>query len=56
MSNVTAGNPAQIKAVMDAGGIEPLLAQLKLGEWEVKKEAAWAISNIHAGATDELRK
>ena len=45
-----------MQAVIDANIIPPLLALLSNAEFEVKKEAAWAISNITSGGTDNQIK
>ena len=49
ISNITAGNPAQIQAVIDAGILKPLVSILQTEEFDIKKEAAWAISNATSG-------
>ena len=46
MSNITAGNKQQVQAVIDAGLIPMIIAQLTKGEFQTQKEAAWAISNL----------
>ncbi|KAG6521489.1 hypothetical protein ZIOFF_018610 [Zingiber officinale] len=45
ISNITAGNQAQIQAVIDANIIGPLVHLLRHAEFDIKKEAAWALSN-----------
>ena len=45
-SNITAGTPAQCALVVEAGLVKHLVHNLKSGEFEVKKEALWAISNL----------
>ncbi|XP_074588121.1 importin subunit alpha-1b-like [Curcuma longa] len=52
ISNITAGNQAQIQAVIDANIIGPLVYLLRHAEFEVKKEAAWALSNATSGASN----
>ena len=53
MSNITAGEQHQIQAVIESG-IMPLLAQKLLkAEFDIKKEACWAISNATTGGTPE---
>lgn len=49
ISNITAGTREQIGAVVDAGCIDPIVHLLKHGELEIKREAAWAISNATSG-------
>lgn len=41
---------------MDAGLIGPLVNLLQNAEFEIKKEAAWAISNATSGGTPEQIK
>jgi hypothetical protein len=53
ISNITAGNPEQIKEVIDANIIPPLVYILKTDEFDIQKEAAWAISNATSGGKDE---
>jgi hypothetical protein len=48
VSNVTAGTKEQINAVIESGCIVPLVHLLEHGEIEIKREAAWAISNATA--------
>lgn len=43
----------QIKAVIDANVIPPLINLLTNAEFDIKKEAAWAISNATSGGTPE---
>eukprot|EP00310_Coccolithus_braarudii_P014633 CAMPEP_0183342072 /NCGR_PEP_ID=MMETSP0164_2-20130417/8233_1 /TAXON_ID=221442 /ORGANISM="Coccolithus pelagicus ssp braarudi, Strain PLY182g" /LENGTH=546 /DNA_ID=CAMNT_0025512555 /DNA_START=58 /DNA_END=1698 /DNA_ORIENTATION=+ len=55
LSNIAAGSPAQVKALMEATGVMQLVIE-RLGEdeFEVKKEAAWAIANVfHAFRADK---
>lgn len=44
-----AGTKQQISAVIDSGCIDPIVNLLKNGELEIKREAAWAISNATSG-------
>ena len=44
-----AGTKEQIQAVIDAELIPPLVAMLGEAEFDIKKEAAWAISNATSG-------
>ena len=50
LSNITAGTAFQIQAVMDAKLIPLLITLMKSPEFEIKKEAAWAIANAINGA------
>ncbi|OSX69846.1 hypothetical protein BU14_1073s0004 [Porphyra umbilicalis] len=45
-----AGNQEQIGAVIGAGLLAPLVELLDTAEFDIKKEAAWAISNATSGA------
>ncbi|KAJ8752420.1 hypothetical protein K2173_004056 [Erythroxylum novogranatense] len=53
VSNITAGNRAQIEAVIEANIILPLVHLLQHAEFDIKKEAAWAISNATSGGSHE---
>lgn len=44
------------QAVVDANLIPPLVYLLGKAEFEIKKEAAWAISNATSGGTSEQIK
>ena len=46
-----AGNKDQIQCVIEANIIHPLIQMLTMAEFDVKKEAAWAISNATSGGT-----
>ncbi|XP_074560404.1 importin subunit alpha-1b-like [Curcuma longa] len=46
ISNITAGNRAQIQAIINADIIGPLIHILRHAKFDVKKEAAWALSNV----------
>jgi hypothetical protein len=48
-SNVTAGTREQIQAVYETGLVSPLVHLLGHAEFDIKKEAAWAISNATSG-------
>ncbi len=41
----------QIQAVLDAGILPPLVHLLATAEFDIKKEAAWALSNATSGGT-----
>jgi len=54
ISNITAGNAVQVKAVIDSDIVPPLIHILRSNcEWDVKKEAGWAIANATEHASDE---
>jgi hypothetical protein len=56
ISNVTAGTAAQIQVVLECG-LAPLLLQLmEEGEFEVRKEVTWTITNAISGGNDEQTK
>lgn len=44
------------QAVIEAGIISPLVVLLQNAEFEIKKEAAWAISNATSGGTSDQIK
>ncbi len=56
VSNITAGTKDQIQAVIDSGLIPPLIGLLATAEFDIKKEAAWAISNATSGGTADQIK
>ena len=56
ISNITAGNKEQIRAVVEANIIGPLVNLLQNAEFDIKKEAAWAISNATSGGSHEQIK
>jgi hypothetical protein len=45
-----------MQAVIEAGLIAPLVSLLQNAEFDIKKEAAWAISNATSGGTHEQIK
>lgn len=45
-----------MQAVIEAGVIAPLVHLLQTAEFDIKKEAAWAISNATSGGTHEQIK
>lgn len=45
-----------LQCVVDAGIIGPLVNLLQNAEFEIKKEAAWAISNATSGGSHEQIK
>ena len=46
-----AGNKDQIQSIIDANIIPPLIHLLSAAEFDIKKEAAWALSNATSGGT-----
>ncbi|XP_004494564.1 importin subunit alpha-4-like [Cicer arietinum] len=54
ISNITAGNIAQIQAVIDADLISPLV-HLSKAEFDIKKEVAWVIANATYGTPEQIR-
>lgn len=53
ISNITAGNCAQIQAVIDANIIPPLINILQHADFKTRKEACWAISNATSGGLNK---
>ncbi|KAK5911583.1 hypothetical protein CgunFtcFv8_005745 [Champsocephalus gunnari] len=53
ISNITAGNRAQIQTVIDANIFPVLIDILQKAEFRTRKEAAWAITNATSGGTPE---
>ncbi|KAJ7739724.1 armadillo-type protein, partial [Mycena olivaceomarginata] len=53
ISNITAGSPHQIQAVIDANVIPPLMNVLQNADFKTKKEACWAISNVTSRGLQE---
>jgi len=51
LSNITAGNQDQIGAVIQSNVIDSLIQQMSESEFDVRKEAAWAIANATSSAT-----
>ncbi|KAG7268706.1 hypothetical protein CRUP_021389 [Coryphaenoides rupestris] len=51
VSNITAGNRAQIQTVIDANIFPVLIEILQKAEFRTRKEAAWAITNATSGGT-----
>jgi importin subunit alpha-1 len=45
-----------IQAVVESGLIPPLIALLATAEFDIKKEAAWAVSNATSGGSHEQIK
>jgi len=46
-------DPPAEQAVVDAGFVERLVALLVADEWNVRKEACWAVSNVTAGTAEQ---
>lgn len=53
ISNITAGNPEQIQAVIDAKLFEDICQVLKGGEYRSQKEAAWVVTNVTSSGTEQ---
>ncbi|KAL2236575.1 UNVERIFIED_CONTAM: Importin subunit alpha [Sesamum indicum] len=56
VGNIVTGDDIQTQAVIEAGIISPLVVLLQNAEFEIKKEAAWAISNATSGGTNDQIK
>jgi importin subunit alpha-1 len=55
ISNIAAGSESQIQALIDANLIPSLLVVMQQEPLDVKREAAWALSNMCTGGTfDQL--
>ena len=55
ISNITAGNKDQIQSVVDANVIPPLVNLLNSAEFDIRKEAAWAIErDVEADAAEQI--
>jgi importin subunit alpha-6/7 len=55
LSNITAGTQHQITQVANYPGIlVDLISHVRDSEWDVKKEAAWAVANMTTTATPEV--
>lgn len=52
----TAGNKEQIQAVIENNIIPPLIQLLANAEFDIRKEAAWAISNATSGGSEQQIK
>ncbi|KAE9446662.1 hypothetical protein C3L33_21429, partial [Rhododendron williamsianum] len=53
VGNIVTGDDAQTQAVIEANIILPLVHLLQHAEFDIKKEAAWAISNATSGGSPE---
>ncbi|KAK4406729.1 Importin subunit alpha [Sesamum angolense] len=56
VGNIVTGDDLQTQGVIEANIIGPLVQLLQNAEFDVKKEAAWAISNATSGGTHEQIK
>jgi len=56
ISNITAGSPPQIQAVVDANIIPPLINILSNADFKTRKEACWAISNATSAVFRSQRR
>uniref|UniRef100_A0AC34G805 Importin alpha subunit n=1 Tax=Panagrolaimus sp. ES5 TaxID=591445 RepID=A0AC34G805_9BILA len=55
LSNVLAGTPQQIQAVIDARLVPHILQYLRRGDFRTQTEAAWGISNLcHSGTREQV--
>jgi len=56
ISNIAAGTPAQLSAVLSSGVMLPVTHALQHGEFDVKKEACWAVCNaVHGSVTEQVQ-
>ncbi|KAL8551051.1 hypothetical protein ACS0TY_000217 [Phlomoides rotata] len=53
IGNIVTGDDLQTQAVIEADLISPLISQLQTVEFDIKKKAAWAISNATSGGSNE---
>lgn len=53
ISNITAGNSAQIQLVIEAGLFEDICEVLQHGEFRSQKEASWVITNVTSSGTPQ---
>ncbi|KAH9625544.1 hypothetical protein KSS87_020340 [Heliosperma pusillum] len=56
VGNIVTGDDIQTQAVISAGIIGPIVKLMQDGEFEIKKEAAWAISNATSGGSHDQIK
>ncbi|XP_022745803.1 importin subunit alpha-2-like isoform X4 [Durio zibethinus] len=56
IGNIVTGDDVQTQAVIEANIIAPLVHLLQNAEFDIKKEAAWAISNATSGGTHDQIK
>jgi len=53
ISNINGGTPVQIASVLQAGLVPAIIDVLNTADFDIKKEAAWAISNATCGGGNE---
>lgn len=53
ISNITAGNPAQIQHVIDEGLFTDVCQVLEGTDFRSQKEAAWVVTNVTSSGTDQ---
>merc|ERR1712232_391841 len=51
ISNITAGNRDQIQAIIENGLFPPVISLLATADFDIKKEAVWAVSNATSGGS-----
>ncbi|ONK67567.1 uncharacterized protein A4U43_C05F1380 [Asparagus officinalis] len=56
VGNIVTGDDVQTQAIIGADIIGPLVHLLQTAEFDIKKEAAWAISNATSGGTHDQIK
>ncbi|KAM1943463.1 hypothetical protein ACFX15_011800 [Malus domestica] len=56
VGNIVTGDDLQTQSIIEAGLIGPLVNLLQHAEFDIKKEAAWAISNATSGGTPDQIK
>nr|GMC86784.1 Importin subunit alpha-1 [Ipomoea batatas] len=56
VGNIVTGDDMQTQAVIEANIFGPLVNLLQNGEFDIKKEAAWAISNATSGGSHDQIK
>ncbi|OXB70877.1 UNVERIFIED_CONTAM: hypothetical protein H355_002592 [Colinus virginianus] len=53
VGNIVTGNRDQIQCVLNEGLVPRLIELLKWGDFDVRREAAWAVSNAASGGNDQ---
>lgn len=53
LSNVTAGEPSQIQAVIDEGILTKMPELMFTGDFSVRRESTWVVCNAIVGATND---
>jgi hypothetical protein len=53
LQNITAGSAEQIEQVLRANLVPSLVQLMRTGEFDIKKEACWALSNATSGGRAE---